>query len=98
MARVLLLTLLVVLGVVLPASGALADCEEGVSFLTAVMADVTDPYAREILSRDLKRAQLELWEFDEVECATALDHAQRFLRRQADEASSATAAQAPALK
>ena len=65
-----------------PIGVALADCEDGVAALTTATSQATDPHAREILARDLAQAQMELWEFDEVECAVALDHAARFLRRQ----------------
>lgn len=56
-----------------------ADCEDGVAELVARMAPVNEPHLRALLEADLKRAQFELWEFDEVECAIALEHANRLL-------------------
>lgn len=69
-----------------PLCCARADCEDGVAALTAQMASVADLHTREVLMADLRQAQLDLWEFDEVECAAALSHAARFLHRQADTA------------
>lgn len=63
----------------LAAGPARADCETGVGRLMARIAGVTDPHVRNLLDADLKQAQLDLWEFDEVECAVALEHATRVL-------------------
>jgi hypothetical protein len=61
-------------------SPALADCEAGIAALTAQIAGVTDPHLHALVEIDLRRAQFELWEFDEVECAVALQHAARLIR------------------
>jgi hypothetical protein len=61
---------------------ALADCEDGVATLTALIGGVTDPHSRAVLTVDLNQAETDLWELDEVECAVAIQHAARFLRRQ----------------
>ena len=50
------------------ASPAAADCEGGIAALKAQTAEVADPHLRSLLLADLRRAQFELWEFDEVEC------------------------------
>jgi hypothetical protein len=62
------------------AGPACADCESGVAALTRAVAGVSDAHLRSLLMTDLRRAQFELWEFDEVECAMALDHAARLLK------------------
>ncbi len=82
---------LVLFALLWPLRPAVADCGDGVAALISITAAATDPHAREVLTRDLKQAQLDLWEFDEVECAMALEHAARFLRRQDGAANTATA-------
>jgi hypothetical protein len=74
--------LLIFFALLWPLRPAVADCGDGVAALISITAAATDPHVREVLMRDLKQAQLDLWEFDEVECAMALEHAARFLRRQ----------------
>ena len=74
------LRFLVALAILAFASPALADCEGGIAALAPKIALVTDAHARDLLQADLKRAQFELWEFDEVECAVALNHAARVLK------------------
>jgi hypothetical protein len=68
-----------------------ADCEKGIAALTASIAQVSDTKLKAMLQTDLRRAQVELWEFDEEECADALDHAKRLLST-AKQASNAPAA------
>jgi len=82
-------SLLLPLALLWPLGPAAADCEDGVTALISITAAATDPHVRELLMRDLKQARLDLWEFDEVECAVALDHAARLLRRQAGTANAA---------
>ena len=77
------LPILLALATVAPTPSAWADCEDGVAALTSIMARVTDAHARAVLTADLAQAETDLWELDEVECAMALTHAQRFLQRQA---------------
>lgn len=65
----------------LMSTSASADCEAGIAALTPkVLAVANNPHLRSLLEMDLKRAQFELWEFDEVECAVALEHAARLLK------------------
>jgi hypothetical protein len=64
----------------LVAAPAHADCESGIATLAPKVAGVSDAHLRSLLQVDLRRAQFELWEFDEVECAIALDHAGRLLK------------------
>lgn len=75
--RLLLLAVLAPLAVSAPA---FADCEDGVAALIPKIAATTDPHLRTLLTVDLKQAQLDMWEFDEVECAAALNHADRLLK------------------
>lgn len=56
-----------------------ADCESGIGELSRAMRAVTDPHLSALLQTDLRGAEVELWEFDEVECATVLAHAARLL-------------------
>lgn len=61
------------------AAPAWADCESGVATLTPLLARASEPHLRQLLEADLKQAQIDLWEFDEVECAIALEHAMRLI-------------------
>lgn len=61
------------------AAPARADCESGVERLVTKLATVSDSHVRSLLQADLNQAQIDLWEFDEVECAMVLDHATRVL-------------------
>jgi hypothetical protein len=73
---------LMLLALLWPWRPALADCEDGVAALTALVAGSIDPHVRAVLTVDLNQAETDLWELDEVECAMAIQHAARFLRRQ----------------
>ncbi len=67
------------LGLGLGLRPALADCESGITALARVLAQVSDEHTKALLQTDLRRAQVDLWEFDEVECAMVLDHSARLL-------------------
>jgi hypothetical protein len=73
-------SILAIAAILLTPAPAFADCESGIAVLVPKLAGVSNVHTRELLIADLKRAQFELWEFDEVECAMALDHAARLLR------------------
>jgi hypothetical protein len=72
--------ILAALAMVLLAFPAKADCEDGIALLVPKIAGVADPHTRSLLEIDLKRAQIDMWEFDEVECAINLQHAARLLK------------------
>ena len=72
--------LLATLAICLAVHPAHADCEDGVASLTQRIAAVRDPHTHALLEVDLKRARIDMWEFDEVECAVNLEHAARLLK------------------
>lgn len=67
------------MALVLAPLAARADCKSGILELSRALPSVTDPHVRALLQTDLRGAEVELWEFDEAECATVLAHAQRVL-------------------
>lgn len=56
-----------------------ADCESGIAALTQRLTQVNEPHVKAMLQTDLRAAEVELWEFDEPECAMQLEHAAHLL-------------------
>lgn len=78
-SRSLRYALWTIVAVTAGATGAHADCESGIAALASVLPSVKDTRIEAMLQTDLRRAQVDLWEFDEVECAMVLEHSARLL-------------------